>query len=136
MAATSPCVRCVVGSPEKFDDARAELWRAGVPDAEGGRMSMRDTTHYTPRQHGAAAYCEGKSIDQDPYRGIFGPWYGTDSQESADWRAGYMDAGEAHGAQIEARILREARQRTPAPCHCVTCQVFRALGKDYVPGGR
>ena len=41
MAATSPCVRCVVGSPEKFDDARAELWRAGVPDAEGGRMSLK-----------------------------------------------------------------------------------------------
>ena len=82
----------------------------------------------TPREQGRAAYHKGLGIDKDPYRGIFGPWYGTDSPESHEWRAGYLDAGEAHEAQIEAR-------RTPAPCQCVTCQVFRAIGTDYVPGG-
>lgn len=88
----------------------------------------------TPREQGRAAYHKGLGIDQDPYRGIFGPWYGTDSQESHEWRAGYMDAGEAHDAQIEARN-EAARRQERTPCTCTTCQVFRAFGTDYVPGG-
>lgn len=57
----------------------------------------------SPAQQGRAAYHAGKTINQDPYRGIFGPWYGVDSQESAEWRQGYMDASEAHEREIMAR---------------------------------
>ena len=57
--------------------------------AEVTRLARNPDEAY---RQGAQAYATGVGIDRDPYRGVFGPWYGTESPESAAWRAGYMDA--------------------------------------------
>ena len=54
----------------------------------------------TPYKQGRWAYNDGKAITVDPYGN---PHAWPDPYASAEWRRGYMDASEAHAAQIEAR---------------------------------
>ena len=83
------------------DVEQADL-HGGSDALRSGIVQMKTTTTEEYIQ-GRKAYHAGQGIDKDPYRGILGPWYGVGSQESAEWRRGYMDASEAHATEIEQR---------------------------------